>query len=183
MNYALFTVTLISFMLYLRASTAFITNDPASEKLYKIIVVCTVLSAIVHLWLLWRTPVISHKNANLASLCYIAGLSIFIAARKATSVHRRTLSFTPDMPFWLLNKGIYSVIRHPFFLAFFLTWLGGVLEVGCKRTTVSTVIMVLLYWTAARRQERQYENSMLGAEYRFYKSRTGMFLPSIRLFR
>jgi len=183
MNYALFAVALISFLLYVKASTTFVTNDSASEKLYKIIVVCTVLFAMIHLWLLWRTPIHSHKYANLASLCYIAGLGIFIAARKATSLHRRTLSFTPDMPFWLFNKGIYSVIRHPIFLAFFLTWLGGVLEVGCKRTSVSTAIMLCLYWVAARRQERQYENSMLAAEYKFYKSRTGMFLPSIRSFR
>ena len=183
MNYALFTIALISFLLYVKASTAFVTDDSASQKLYRIIIVCTVLFAIVHLWLLWRTPVHSHKYANLASLCYIAGLSIFLAARKATSRYRATLSYTPDMPFWLLNKGIYSVIRHPFFLAFFLTWVGGVLEVGCKRTTVSTAIMLCLYWIAARRQERQYENSMLSVEYNFYKSRTGMFLPSLRLFR
>lgn len=183
MNYALFTVALISFLLYAKESTTLATNNPASQNLYKIIVTCTVLFAVVHLWLLWRTPVQSHKYANLASLCYIVGLSIFFAARKATSLHRRTLSFTPDMPFWLFNKGIYSVIRHPIFLAFFLTWLGGVLEVGCKRTSVSTAIMLFLYWIAARRQEHQYENSMLAAEYKFYKSRTGMFLPSIRLFR
>ena len=183
MNYTLFTVALISFLLYVKTSTTFIANDYASEKLHKIILVCTVLFAIVHLWLLWRTPILSHKQANQASLCYIAGLSIFMAAKMASSNYRKTLSFTPDMPFWLLNRGIYSVIRHPFFLAFFMTWLGGVLVVGCKRTSVSAAIMLCLYWIAARRQERQYENSMLSAEYNFYKRRTGMFLPSFRLFR
>ena len=183
MNYALFTVALISFLLYVKESKVFISNDYESETLHKIIVACTVLFAMVHLWLLWRTPILSHKHANQASLCYIVGLCIFLAAKKASSNYRKSLSYTPDLPFWLLNKGIYSVIRHPFYLAFLLTWLGGVLEADCKRTGVSTAIMLLLYWIAARRQERQYEKSTLGAEYNFYKSRTGMFLPSIKLFK
>jgi protein-S-isoprenylcysteine O-methyltransferase Ste14 len=183
MNYALFTVALISFLLYAKASNAIFSNDYGSEALKKVILLCASLFAFIHLWLLWRTPVHSHKFANVASLSYIAGLIIFLSAKKAIATYRSTLSFAPDLPSWMLNKGIYSRIRHPFLLAFCLTWLGGVLEAHCLRTTVSTAIMLCVYWLAAKRQEHKYESSMLAAEYRSYKSRTGMFLPTIRFLR
>ena len=183
MNYALFAIALISFLLYHQGRNYNLANDHGSRALQKLILVFTALFALIHLWLLWRTPVHSHKFANLASLCYIAGLGIFLSAKKATSTYRSTLAFAPDLPCWMLNKGIYSVIRHPFFLAFSLTWLGGALEAHCLRTTVSTAIMLGLYWLAAVRQERNYEKSLLAAEFSYYKSRTGMFLPRLGLFK
>jgi protein-S-isoprenylcysteine O-methyltransferase Ste14 len=182
-NYALFTVALISFLLYAKAINTVFSNDYVSEGMKKVLLTCATLFAFIHLWLLWRTPVHSHKLADLASLCYIAGLIIFLSAKKALSTYGSILSFAPDLPSWILNKGIYGVIRHPFFLAFILTWLGGALEAHCLRTTISTAIMLCFYWLAAKRQEHKYETSMLAAEFRSYKNRTGMFLPPIKLFR
>ena len=183
MNYALFSIALISFLHYAKESNAIFCNDYGLEARKKIILISATLFAFIHLWLLWRTPVYSHKFANLASLCYIAGLIVFLSAKRATSTYRSTLSFAPDLPSWMLNKGIYSVIRHPFLLAFCLTWLGGVLEANCLRTSASTAIMLSFYWLAAKQQERKYENSMLAAEYKSYKNRTGMFLPPLGLFK
>jgi protein-S-isoprenylcysteine O-methyltransferase Ste14 len=183
MNYALFAVALISFLLYAKASSAIFSNDYGSEALNNVILLCAPLFAFIHLWLLWRTPVHSHKFANVASLSYLAGLIIFLSAKKTIATYRTTLSFAPDLPFWMLNKGLYSRIRHPFLLAFCLTWLGGVLEAHCMRTTVSTAIMLCFYWLAAKRQEHNYENSMLASEFRSYKNRTGMFLPPISFLR
>jgi len=179
MKYALFTIALISFLLYAKANNTVFSEDYGSKGLRNVILTCATLFAFIHLWLLWRTPVHSHKYANLASICYIAGLIIFLSTKKAISTYRSTLSFAPDLPSWMLSKGIYSFVRHPFFLSFFLTWLGGVLEARCLRTTVSTAIMLCLYWIAARNQERKYESSMLAAEYNYYKKRTGMFFPSL----
>ena len=101
MNYALFTVALISFLLYAKASNAIFSNDYGSEALKKIILLYATLFTIIHLWLLWRTPVHSHKFANVASLSYIAGLTIFLSANKAIAIYRSTLSFAPDLPFYL----------------------------------------------------------------------------------
>ena len=67
--------------------------------------------------------------------------------------------------------------------AFFFTWLGGALAVHYLRTSSTTIIMMCLYWIAAKVQERKFENSPLAGEYRIYKSTTGMFLPSLKLFR
>ena len=183
MNYALFAVALISFLLYVKTIDAVLSNEYGSAVLNKSIVLCTTLFAFIHLWLLWRTPIHSHKFPNLAFICYIAGLIIFFSAKKATSTYRETLSFAPDSPYWLFSKGIYSVIRHPYFLAFCLTWVGGALDAHCLRTTVSATIMVYFYWSAAKQQERKYEQSILAVGYKHYKNRTGMFLPSFRLFR
>ena len=180
MNYVLFTVALISFLLYARSSHAVLFYDYGPKALNKVILICAALFALVHLWLLWRTPVHSHKFANVAFLSYITGLIIFLSAKRAISTYRLSLSFAPDLPPWMLSKGIYQTIRHPFFLAFCLTWFGGVLEAHCLRTTVSTAIMLCIYWLAAKRQERNYESSMLAAEYRSYKNRTGMFFPSLK---
>ena len=131
----------------------------------------------------WRHPIHSTGFAVVALICYLVGLVLFFAARNALLVYRSKLSFTPDLPAWMLHKGIYSVVRHPFFLAFFFTWLGGALAVHYLRTSSTTIIMMMLYWSAAKMQERKFENSPLASEYRIYKSTTGMFLPSLKLFR
>jgi protein-S-isoprenylcysteine O-methyltransferase Ste14 len=183
MNYALFTIALISFLTYAIAIKFVFADDYGVDIRTKIITICTALFAIVHLWLLWRTPMHSPRFAVMALLTYLAGLIIFFAARHALSIYRSTLSFTPDLPAWMLHKGIYSVVRHPFFLAYCFTWLGGVLAANCLRTSTTTVIMIFLYWRAAKMQEGKFENSPLAGEYRIYKSRTGMFLPSLKLFR
>ena len=182
MNYAIFTVALISFLLYARSSDAVLTYDYGPDTLNKVILTCASLFALVHLWLLWRTPVHSHKFGNIAFLSDVTGLIIFLSAKRAISTYRSTLSFAPDLPAWMLSQGIYQVVRHPFFLAFCFTWFGGVLEAHCLRTTVSTAIMLCFYWLAAKRQERNYESSMLAAEYESYKNRTGMFFPSLKQF-
>jgi len=183
MNYALFTVAVLSFLTYVVAIRFVFADDNGGDVRTNIIKVCTVLFAFMHLWILWRHPVHSTGFAVVALICYLAGLVLFFAARNALLVYRSKLSFTPDLPAWMLHKGIYSVVRHPFFLAFFFTWLGGALAVHYLRTSSTTIIMMLLYWSAAKMQERKFENSPLASEYRIYKSTTGMFLPSLKLFR
>jgi protein-S-isoprenylcysteine O-methyltransferase Ste14 len=183
MNYALFAVAFLSFLTYVVAVKFVFTDDNGAEVHTKIIKVCTVLFAVMHLWILWRHPIHSTGFAVMALICYLVGLILFFAARNALLVYRSTLSFTPDLPAWMLHKGIYSVIRHPFFLAFCFTWLGGALAVHYLRTSSTTIIMMALYWSAAKMQERKFENSSLAGEYRIYKRATGMFLPSLKLFR
>ena len=183
MNYALFAVAFLSFLTYVVAIRFVFADDSGADVRTKIIKICTVLFAVIHLWILWRHPIHSPRFAVIALVCYLVGLVLFFAARNALLVYRSTLSFTPDLPAWMLHKGIYSVIRHPFFLAFCFTWLGGALAVHYLRTSSTTIIMMLLYWSAAKMQERRFENSPLAGEYRIYKSTTGMFLPSLKLFR
>lgn len=183
MKYALFAVALLSFLTYVVGIKFVFADDDGGEIRTKLIKICTVLFGLIHLWILWRHPMHSTGFAVMALTSYLAGLVIFFAARNSLLLYRSTLSFTPDLPAWMLHKGIYSVVRHPFFLAFCLTWLGGALAVHYLRTSSTAIIMMCLYWSAAKIQERKFENSPLGGEYRIYKRATGMFLPSLRLFR
>ena len=183
MNYALFAVALISFLIYVVTIKFVFSEDYGADIRAKVVKICTVLFALIHLWILWRHPAHSTRYAMLAFISYFAGLFIFFSARKALSVYRSTLSLSPDLPAWMLNKGIYSVVRHPFFLAFILTWLGGALAEHCLRTSSTTIIMMFLYWYAAKMQENRVEKSPLAVDYRHYKRATGMFLPSFKQFR
>lgn len=183
MKYALFAVAVLSFLTYIVAIKFVFADDNGADIRIKIIKVCTVFFAFIHLWILWRHPIHSTTFAVMALICYFLGLVLFFAARNALSIYRTKLFYTPDLPAWMLHKGIYSVVRHPFFLAFCFTWLGGALAVHYLRTSSTTIIMIFLYWSAAKMQERKLENSPLASEYRIYKSATGMFLPSLKLFK
>lgn len=84
----------------------------------------------------------------------------------------------------LLTKGIYSRIRHPFYLHFVLLPLGLLL----LTLNYLTLLVVLFYImtdgpvlpTTGMRQEEQELLERYGEEYDEYMKRTGRFLPRLR---
>lgn len=109
---------------------------------------------------------------------YVASLMLFwwsIASTRAA--HRLTFAFAKDAPNFLVMTGPYRFIRHPFYTSYLLFWLSGALVTGAWWLAVLLGIMAILYWTAARAEERKFASSGLSDEYRTYTTRTGMFLP------
>jgi protein-S-isoprenylcysteine O-methyltransferase Ste14 len=107
------------------------------------------------------------------------GLLVFWAAYRATQDHALSLAFSPDTPRSLVRSGIYARIRHPFYTAYGLTWLAGVVQAPFVSTVVSTGVMLTLYVIAARYEEAKFKVSGLADEYRAYRSEAGMFWPTI----
>ncbi len=77
--------------------------------------------------------------------------------------------------------GLYRWVRHPQYLALAILGLGTLLVWPRFLVLVAYVIMLCLYGSLARSEERQCLRRF-GASYRTYMERTSMFLPG-RIFR
>lgn len=83
----------------------------------------------------------------------------------------------------LNTKGMYSVVRHPLYLANYLMWLGI-----CLRTYNFwyTIIVSLFFWIYYERimfAEEQYLRKKYGSEYLEWASRTPAFIPNLSLWK
>lgn len=117
---------------------------------------------------------------SMALILYAGSLVIFWSAVKATKTHRLTLAFTDDEPVFLIQTGPYRYVRHPFYLAYSLFWLAGVFAANSWYPVFIPAVMISLYLAAAVSEERKFASSEeFAAQYREYKSRTGLVLPKI----
>jgi protein-S-isoprenylcysteine O-methyltransferase Ste14 len=73
-------------------------------------------------------------------------------------------------------KGLYSVIRHPQYLALGVTGLGLAILWPRFLTVVLWIVMALVYYLLAKDEERRMLNAY-EATYRAYMNKTGMFFP------
>jgi protein-S-isoprenylcysteine O-methyltransferase Ste14 len=144
----------------------------------RITAACGTAVAILHSGaLLWPANVTVDRGRR-ASIIYLAALCLFWWAVKAS--RRRPLSaiFSPDQPAHLTTSGPYRFVRHPFYCAYLLTWLAGVVATASLPVAASFVAMLALYVHAARLEERKFLSSPLEPAYRGYQRRTGQLLPN-----
>lgn len=108
---------------------------------------------------------------------FIASLVVFAAAVAASRYTPPTLAFDTDAPNFLLQHGPYRYVRHPFYLAYILFWLGTAVAVHGLLGWVAPILMTALYVEAASREERKFASSDLAGAYSAYRARAGMFWP------
>jgi protein-S-isoprenylcysteine O-methyltransferase Ste14 len=102
---------------------------------------------------------------------------IFRAAVRATSLHKLSLAFSTNAPAHLNTAGIYAHVRHPFYLAYSLNWLGAAVATLHWSAGTMLGVMGVFYLTAAVREERKFLSSPLRVDYLRYRRSTGIFLP------
>jgi protein-S-isoprenylcysteine O-methyltransferase Ste14 len=110
---------------------------------------------------------------------FAAGLGVFVWAVRASRKTPPTLAFDTDLPSFLLKSGPYRHVRHPFYLAYVLFWLGTALAVPGLAGWAAPVVMTALYAHAASKEERKFERSGLAADYAAYRAKAGMFWPRL----
>ena len=78
----------------------------------------------------------------------------------------------------LVLAGPYRWIRHPFYAAYGLAWLAGVLATLWWPTLLTAAAMCHIYWRAARAEEDALREGPVGKRYREYQRRAGQFWPA-----
>jgi protein-S-isoprenylcysteine O-methyltransferase Ste14 len=78
-----------------------------------------------------------------------------------------------------VSHGPYAWVRHPFYTSYLLTWLAGVAATGHLWLLSTVLVMVTIYWRAALLEEKKFFQTALSSLYVAYKSRTGLFAPSL----
>lgn len=126
----------------------------------------------------WVPPGPALTILTLASLGCSAGSVALIAYTLGT--HTRPVSLwhqDADTPAALVTHGAYARVRHPFYSAFLLALTGCVLVLPHPGTWGLLVLAGIQLYRTAVREERRLRASVLGAQYRDYRTRTGRFLP------
>jgi protein-S-isoprenylcysteine O-methyltransferase Ste14 len=106
----------------------------------------------------------------------VSGL-LFWGAVRACRSRPLTAIFEADLPVRLVESGPYAYVRHPFYTAYTIFWLGGWVASGSIVTLVSVPVMVGIYVYGAREEERKFSRSPVAAEYADYRRRVGAWLP------
>jgi protein-S-isoprenylcysteine O-methyltransferase Ste14 len=85
-----------------------------------------------------------------------------------------------DAPHQIVTWGAYGRIRHPFYAAFLLAFIGAALAVPHPGMLVTLVYSAIVLTLTAAREERRLLDSEFGREYATYMRRTGRFAPRWR---
>ena len=74
------------------------------------------------------------------------------------------------------TTGPYKYVRHPFYSAYIVGWVGCICATGALILCISLVIMIPIYLKAAREEENYWAFND-NKDYLQYKALTGMFFP------
>ena len=79
----------------------------------------------------------------------------------------------------LNTSGPYKFIRHPFYTSYSLAWIGGTIATGCWWLIMSFIVMIFVYYKAAKEEELTWLKSKDAQKYEEYARHTGMFMINI----
>ena len=140
---------------------------------------CGLLFSVLHFAMIALQGNAHSGRGLLATLLYCASLVLFWWAVYANREKPLSAVFSPDLPMHFVSHGPYTWIRHPFYTSYLLTWLAGVVATGDPWLLSTVFVMVTIYWKAAILEERKFFQSALASLYVAYRSRTGLFAPSM----
>jgi hypothetical protein len=133
------------------------------------------------LWFAWRLvtrgPAVTWPPAL---ALFVGAMALFGWTVRATRKTPPTLAFDTDEPVFLLQHGPYRYVRHPFYAAYLLFWIGTALASPGLLPWLAPLVMLGVYWNAATREERKFAGSNLASAYRSYRGKAGMFIPRLR---
>lgn len=132
------------------------------------------------LYLIW-THFLHFRWAISGALVQIFSFGVFVAAVRESTVRRLAIAFEVASATFILRSGVYSRVRHPFYLSYMLFWIGCGVELRTMYFWPLVAALTLTYYLMARNEELLIEQSAFAAEYAEYKRVTGMFAPILRL--
>ena len=105
------------------------------------------------------------------TLARILGLLLILLGLGFLTMARIQLEKRPSPQAGLVTHGLYSRIRHPIYLFSFVAFAGLLLYLDEPRGILFLLLMGLLPFYFARREEHDLE-ALYGEQYRRYKQRT-----------
>ena len=136
----------------------------------------TLVTLALYLMSLWVSPQPLRSQLWGASMQAIAA-ALFGWALASTRAQRLTLAFAPDEPRMLICHGPYRFIRHPFYAAYSLFWLGCCVASLSGLVCLSAVVLIGLYLWAAWLEEAKFARTGLAEEYLTYSFHAGLMWP------
>jgi protein-S-isoprenylcysteine O-methyltransferase Ste14 len=136
-------------------------------------------TSILTIWLLLTNAPTPGIIQSLAIMLFIYASVLFVWTWRSNRNQSFDFAFSQRPPSFISKAGPYRWIRHPFYSSYCAFWLGSILATKNIFVLGSGCLLIALYVTAARREERIFRGSSLSMEYEEYAKRTGMLFPKI----
>ncbi|HRW07461.1 MAG TPA: methyltransferase [Caldilineaceae bacterium] len=114
---------------------------------------------------------------GLGFLLSALGTALFFWTIHTTRARGFYLAYAKEYPTAFVNAGPYLLVRHPFYVAYLLFWLGMLVAAPWWPTLGCLLILLYLYVVAARGEELKFEQSEFAEEYGRYKDSVGFMMP------
>jgi protein-S-isoprenylcysteine O-methyltransferase Ste14 len=150
-------------------------RNPAKTFLTLSAFVCTLAQLVV---LCVATPA-SDWRLGLGLACYGLANIVFWSAVWVHGKARPAFAFIDVKPAAFTRNGPYRLIRHPIYSAYLLGWLAGPVIAGQPWLLATVAWMWLLYYVAARQEEKHFAQTAFRDDYDAYRKQAGMFLPRL----
>lgn len=137
----------------------------------------------VQVWFLSSRQPMRFVNAIAAACLLAACIALYEWARRTIRQRRFGLGWGEHVPEELCEQGPYRHVRHPIYLSYMLAYLAAAVALPHWMTAAAFVCGVALFEHASRNDERVIAASPLAEGYAAYRTRTGRFLPRLRLSR
>jgi len=148
----------------------------------QVVVALSSIGIAVFLFDLWETSVTDWRAA--AGFClHLLAIALFGWAVLATRRARPAMAFAEDRPELVFRSGPYATIRHPFYTAYLLFWLGCAIATSSLILFLVFLSLAVIYTIAALGEERNFSRSAISDEYEAFRKATGFFWPKLRLAR
>lgn len=121
-----------------------------------------------------------HTTQELGLTMLLVATVLFLSAWRASGDHSFGVALAPHAPELLVRRGPFRLVRHPFYVSYFLGYIGAALLLASPVSGAFALAMCLLYGAAAFQEERLIAGSALALEYAAYRREVGMFVPRLR---
>ena len=184
LDWVLLAVALATAIIIAVAMQDFFVDSRVSSPRIRAFQDLSVGLAVTHFGVLLLRGSVGPNWAIAGIALYVVATLLFLSALEAARRVPLPRTFVDDpLPRALIVTGPFAVVRHPFYVAYSLAWLAAPIATHGPFISVFSVVAIVIYVVAARREEKLLEDRF-GDAYRTYKLGTGMLMPSLgRLLR
>jgi protein-S-isoprenylcysteine O-methyltransferase Ste14 len=111
-----------------------------------------------------------------AIVLFLGSASLFWWAVRTTRARPPAIAHTDNVPTMIHMDGPYALVRHPFYLAYCVGWLGTAVAAGPIQW-LPAFLIIAWYYRTAREEEEHFARSAVSTQYAQYRRRTGLILP------
>lgn len=178
LHFWLFAWVLLNFAVFIAAGRFFFDASRA-EWPSRIFVAVYLILFLATAYLQYCYPRREVLHLSIAGCFLLVSLVLFFFALNTTLRRPFTVIFSPDAPTSIVTSGPYRFVRHPFYTSYLLTFFASSLSSCHILSWPCSGTAVIIYYAAARMEEKKFAQSELSSAYADFRGKTGMFLPRL----
>lgn len=156
----------------------FFTQPTGTSTGMRLIKFCGIGFGLAHLLTLALFGAADSEHAACAAFIFSASLALFWWTLNTNRRAPLSAAFSSDLPQRIVKEGPYRYVRHPFYASYLLMWLAAPIGSAQVWLLASAVVMLALYYAAAKAEEQKFAQSALSRQYASYRAASGLFLPN-----